>query len=109
MTSFRQQIGLLFPSLCTYVAAKPGWSMSLGRRARHPGFEFIPRGTYAIGQGQKCAAELRRHLELNDSEVIRDLFGLMRSMGFKVFRRRSRTRTSLGSSCAIPTRGLASL
>lgn len=60
----------------------------LGRKPRHPGFQFHPRGDYYIGNGQRCAAELRRHLDLNDNEVIRDLFGLMRSMGFKVFRRR---------------------
>lgn len=60
----------------------------LGRRPRHPGFQFHPRGNYFIGNGQKCAADIRRHLGLNDNEVIRDLFDLMRSMGFKVFRRR---------------------
>jgi Zn-dependent peptidase ImmA (M78 family)/transcriptional regulator with XRE-family HTH domain len=60
----------------------------LGRRPSHPGFHFKPSGTYFIGHGRRCAAELRRHLGLNDNEVIRDVFGSMRSMGFKVFRRR---------------------
>jgi Zn-dependent peptidase ImmA (M78 family) len=60
----------------------------LGRRASHPGFQFQPQNRYFIGDGRNCAAELRRHLGLNGNEVIRDLFGYMRSMGFKIFRRR---------------------
>lgn len=60
----------------------------LGRRPSHPGFRFHPDGKYFIGHGQRCASELRRHLGLNDNEVVRDVFGAMRSMGFKVFRRR---------------------
>lgn len=60
----------------------------MGRRPLHPGFQFRPTSTYFIGHGRRCAAELRRHLGLNDNEVIRDVFASMRSMGFKVFRRR---------------------
>ena len=60
----------------------------LGRHASHPGFEFRPTGSFLKGHGQKCAAALRHHLGLKDNEVIRDVFGSMRSMGFKVFRRR---------------------
>lgn len=60
----------------------------LGRRPSHPGFRFHPVGSLFKGHGQRCAAELRRHLGLNDNEVVRDVFGAMRSMGFKVFRRR---------------------
>ncbi len=60
----------------------------LGRHASHPGFEFRPTGNFLKGHGQKCAAALRHHLGLKDNEVIRDVFGSMRSMGFKVFRRR---------------------
>jgi Zn-dependent peptidase ImmA (M78 family)/transcriptional regulator with XRE-family HTH domain len=60
----------------------------LGRHPSHPGFHFRPTGNFFIGHGRKCAADLRRHLGLNDNEVIRDVFGSMRSMGFKVFRRR---------------------
>ncbi len=60
----------------------------LGRRPARPGFQFQPTGNYFIGHGRRCAADLRRHLGLNDNEVIRDVFGSMRSMGFKVFRRR---------------------
>jgi Zn-dependent peptidase ImmA (M78 family)/transcriptional regulator with XRE-family HTH domain len=60
----------------------------LGRRPSHPGFEFRATGKFLKGHGQKCAADLRRHLGLKDNEVIRDVFGSMRSMGYKVFRRR---------------------
>ena len=60
----------------------------LGRHPSRPGFQFKPTGRYFIGHGKRCAAELRRHLGLNDNEVVRDVFGSMRSMGFKVFRRR---------------------
>ena len=60
----------------------------LARHPSHPGFQFRPTGSFFIGHGRKCAADLRRHLGLKDNEVIRDVFGSMRSMGFKVFRRR---------------------
>jgi Zn-dependent peptidase ImmA (M78 family)/transcriptional regulator with XRE-family HTH domain len=60
----------------------------LGRRPSHPGFQFRPSGQYFIGHGKRCAAVLRKHLGLNDNEVIRDVFDSMRSMGYKVFRRR---------------------
>jgi transcriptional regulator with XRE-family HTH domain len=53
----------------------------LARRPSHPGFRFHPVGGFFKGHGQRCAAELRRHLGLNDNEVVRDVFGAMRSMG----------------------------
>ena len=60
----------------------------LGRQASHPGFQFRPTGNFFIGHGRRCAADLRQHLGLKDNEVICDVFGSMRSMGYKVFRRR---------------------
>lgn len=60
----------------------------LERHAPRPGFQFRATGNYFKRHGQQCAADLRQHLGLNNNEVIRDVFGCMRSMGFKVFRRR---------------------
>ena len=60
----------------------------LGRSTERPDFQFRPAGKYFIGHGRRCAADLRNHLHLTDKEVIRDVFEHMRSMGFKVFRRR---------------------
>lgn len=60
----------------------------LGRHASHPGFQFRPSGNFFIGHGRSCAADLRQHLGLRANEVVRDVFGSMRSMGYKVFRRR---------------------
>ena len=74
-----------FVYLCRCQAAM---ERDLERAAPRPGFRFQPSGNYFIGHGRKCAADLRRHLGLEDKEVVRDIFGSMRSMGFKVFRRR---------------------
>lgn len=60
----------------------------LGRRVPHPGFQFRATGNYFKRHGQQCAADLRQHLGLKNKEVIRDVFDAIRSMGFKVFRRR---------------------
>ncbi|WP_159997792.1 ImmA/IrrE family metallo-endopeptidase [Roseomonas sp. 18066] len=51
-------------------------------------FEFRPRGKFMKGHGHDCAAALRKHLNLNDREGVRDLFSTIRDMGIRVFRRR---------------------
>lgn len=51
-------------------------------------FSFRPRGGYFKGQGADCAAALRRHLDLSDKEIARDVFATIRALGMRVFRRR---------------------
>ena len=51
-------------------------------------FSFSPRGRYFKGHGADCAAALRRHLDLSDQEVVRDVFATVRALGMRVFRRR---------------------
>lgn len=77
----------------------------LGRQPLHPGFQFRPIGTFMKGHGQKCAADLRRHLGLADNQVIRDVFASMRSMGFKVFRRRLQNSSISGLFMRHPDAG----
>lgn len=55
---------------------------------RRMAFEFRPRGEYRKGHGRDCAAALRKHLNLNDREGVRDVFATIRDMGIRVFRRR---------------------
>jgi Zn-dependent peptidase ImmA (M78 family) len=60
----------------------------LGTRPARPDFSFRPTGAYFKGHGESCARMLRQHLGLGTQEIVRDVFFEMRSMGFKVFRRR---------------------
>ena len=60
----------------------------MGRESRLGGFRFRPTGSFYKGQGEKCAQALRDHLGYANNEVVRDVFGAMRQMGYKVFRRR---------------------
>jgi Zn-dependent peptidase ImmA (M78 family) len=60
----------------------------LGINSNTSSFRFAPKGRYFKGQGQECAKELRKHIGLGHKEVVRDIFGTIRKMSFKVFRRR---------------------
>jgi Zn-dependent peptidase ImmA (M78 family)/transcriptional regulator with XRE-family HTH domain len=51
-------------------------------------FAFRPRGNFFKAHGAECAVELRTHLGLPDRDVPRDLFGVIRALGVRVFRRR---------------------
>lgn len=62
--------------------------LGLGITPARPGFSFQPTGSYFKGHGESCARMLRQHLGLGPREVVRDVFSEIRSMGFKVFRRR---------------------
>jgi len=92
---FRERSGELSPSdrvsiaefvyLCRSQAAL---ERGLDRRPARPGFRFRPQGKYFIGHGERCAQALRQHLDIGDTDVVRDVFAAMRGMGIKVFRRK---------------------
>lgn len=50
-------------------------------------FQFAPSGNYFKGHGQQCALEFRNWLGLRRGQVVHDIYGLLRSVGFRLFRR----------------------
>jgi Zn-dependent peptidase ImmA (M78 family) len=60
----------------------------LGREKPEQPFIFTKRGTNRKRHGQECAAALRAHIGLSERHVIRDIYGTIRDLGIRVFRRR---------------------
>ena len=92
---FREHGGDLLPDDRLAIAefsylcgAEAALEQMLGRRPDRPGFAFRAVGTFFKGQGRDCASALRGHLGLREDQVVRDVYATMRSMGFRVFRRR---------------------
>ncbi len=69
------------------------------------GFSFQPGNAYFKGDATRCASKMRDHLGLARNEVVRDILGLMRSTGIKVFRRRLQNSAISGLFMRHPTAG----
>ena len=50
-------------------------------------FQFAPSGSYYKGHGQQCAIEFRKWLGLQPGQIVPDIYSLLRSVGFRLFRR----------------------
>jgi Zn-dependent peptidase ImmA (M78 family) len=91
-----------FSLLCSY---QQFLESELGKEALKPGFQFQLSGSFYKGQGEKCALALRQHLGLGNNAVVRDIFDVMRQMGFKVFRRRLENSSIAGLFMSHPEAG----
>jgi len=59
----------------------------LGRRPQAVEFRFRPVGKYYKRHGSECADALRNHLGLQPHAIVPDIFGCLRRIGLRVFRR----------------------
>lgn len=77
----------------------------LGRPRAQIKFEFHPRGKFYKQHGVDCAAALRRNLGLAQNAIVQDIFGCLRTIGIRVFRRRLENAAISGIFLQHPTAG----